>query len=649
MNLGLLDVAIVALVLTVVLASGILTGRLVKSVSDFLAANRCAGRYLLCVAQGMAGLGAISMAAYFEQYYQAGFAVQWWGFMTTPVMLLISLSGWVIYRYRETRAMTLAQFFEMRYGRRFRVFSGIVIWVSGVLNYGIFPGVTARFLIAFGGLPATLELGPLTISTYPLTMALMLGLALVLALYGGQISVMISDFVQGLLTMVIMLAIIAVLLHQFSYSEIASTLINAPPGASPVNPFDQATDKIKDFNVFFFIMMVLINIYTYRAWQGGQGYSCSAKSAHEARMAGIIGEWRGQVITLSFLMIPICAWVLMHNSGFAADAAAVRSSLERFGDPQTANQMLVPTALARMLPAGLMGLFFSVIIMMAVSTDDTYLHSWGSILVQDVIAPLRKSEFNNASHLRILRCSIVGVAVFSFFFSLFFPLRDYIIMYLQLTGAIFTGGAGAVIIGGLYWRRGTTAGAFSAVIAGGVLALAGMVVKNFWSHFPMLAGRWPECPFNGVHVTFAAAALALLTYIAVSLLTCRKPFDLDQMLHRDPAVRAGRKRSWRERLGITDEFTRFDKFIYGFKFCWAMFWFLSFVTGTVYALFHRTTNEGWLKWWVFVVGVNIAMTLISIVWFSIGGIRDFLTMLKLLRSPVRDYADDGRVESSQPR
>ncbi|MGE4565763.1 MAG: sodium:solute symporter, partial [Victivallaceae bacterium] len=371
MNLGLLDVVIVTLVLTVVLASGILTGRLVKSVSDFLAANRCAGRYLLCVAQGMAGLGAISMAAYFEQYYQAGFAVQWWGFMTTPVMLLISLSGWVIYRFRETRAMTLAQFFEMRYGRRFRIFSGMVIWVSGVLNYGIFPGVTARFLIAFGGLPATVELGPVAISTYPLTMALMLGIALVLTLNGGQVAVMISDFVQGLLMMVIMLAIIAVLFHKFSYGEIAASLINAPPGASPVNPFDQATDKIRDFNVFFFIMMVLINIYTYRAWQGGQGYSCSAKSAHEARMAGIIGEWRGQIITLSFLMIPICAWVLMHNSNFAADAAAVRSSLERFGDPQTANQMLVPTALSRMLPAGLMGCFFAVIIMMAVSTDDT--------------------------------------------------------------------------------------------------------------------------------------------------------------------------------------------------------------------------------------------------------------------------------------
>ncbi|MGE4564140.1 MAG: sodium:solute symporter, partial [Victivallaceae bacterium] len=275
---------------------------------------------------------------------------------------------------------------------------------------------------------------------------------------------------------------------------------------------------------------------------------------------------------------------------------------------------------------------------------------WGSILIQDVIAPLRKSELDNASHLCILRCSIVGVAVFSFFFSLLFPLRDYIIMYLQLTGAIFTGGAGAVIIGGLYWRRGTAAGAFSAVISGGFLALTGMVLKNFWGHFPLLAGRWPECPFNGVHVTFAAALLALLSYIVISLLTCRELFDLDRMLHRDPAVRAGCKPGWRQRLGITDEFTRFDKFIYGFKFCWAMFWFLSFITGTVYALFERTTNEGWLKWWVFVVAVNIVMTVISIVWFSIGGIRDLVEMFKLLRSPVRDYADDGRVEkTSEPR
>jgi len=44
-----------------------------RGVSDFLAAGRTAGRYLICVSEGIAGLGAITIVANFEMYYQSGF------------------------------------------------------------------------------------------------------------------------------------------------------------------------------------------------------------------------------------------------------------------------------------------------------------------------------------------------------------------------------------------------------------------------------------------------------------------------------------------------------------------------------------------------------------------------------------------------
>ena len=112
-----------------------------RGVADFLSANRSAGRYLLSMASMITGMGAITIVGGFEMHYNAGFPTAWWGWMLGPVFLIMTLTGWVGYRFRETRCLTLAQFFEVRYSRRFRIFSGSVIWFCGILNFAIFPYV----------------------------------------------------------------------------------------------------------------------------------------------------------------------------------------------------------------------------------------------------------------------------------------------------------------------------------------------------------------------------------------------------------------------------------------------------------------------------------------------------------------------------
>ena len=56
--------------------------RYTQSPAQFLAAGRSARRYLLAIADGMAGLGAISVIAAFEQFYQSGFSPFYWGFIS---------------------------------------------------------------------------------------------------------------------------------------------------------------------------------------------------------------------------------------------------------------------------------------------------------------------------------------------------------------------------------------------------------------------------------------------------------------------------------------------------------------------------------------------------------------------------------------
>ena len=79
----------------------------------FMAANRCAGRYLVATAQGEASYGAANVIAQFELFLIAGFTFGWWLQFNNIVWLFILLSGFIIYRYRESRVMTLAQFFEV--------------------------------------------------------------------------------------------------------------------------------------------------------------------------------------------------------------------------------------------------------------------------------------------------------------------------------------------------------------------------------------------------------------------------------------------------------------------------------------------------------------------------------------------------------
>lgn len=469
------------LFLTVV---AIRTRRYTRSVADFLSANRCAGRYLLGTAEGVAGLGAISVIAIFEQAYSTGFAPNYWNALSIPIGLFITLSGWVIYRFRETRAMTMAQFFEIRYSRRFRIFAGILAWIAGVINFGIFPGVGARFFVNFCGLPEhNIMIGSLQISlTFAAVMFLLLSIALLFTLTGGQIAILVTDFWQGILTLFFVSLIVIYIWATVPWSTMTEALrLGSTPEKSLFNPYDIGRS---DFDLGFFVIGYFFALYHFMAWQGNQGYRSSAFSPHEAKMANVVGGLRSGFITLGMILMPILAIIVMNHPDYVAVSTRVSETLYgAFPDnAQLRTQMRVPIVLREMLPVGLLGGFAASMLGFFISTHNTYMHSWGSIFIQDVVLPLRGDKpFGADRHLKYLRGSIIGVSAFIFFFSLLFPVKDYIYMFFAITGAIYLGGAGAAIIGGLYWKKGTTGAAWTAMILGSVLALGSIIAQQIWN------------------------------------------------------------------------------------------------------------------------------------------------------------------------
>jgi len=70
-----------------------------------------------------AGLSVITLVALVESKYQIGFALSFWEYLTIPIGILMSLTGYCTYRFRETRSLSIGQFLEMRYSKPLRVAS----------------------------------------------------------------------------------------------------------------------------------------------------------------------------------------------------------------------------------------------------------------------------------------------------------------------------------------------------------------------------------------------------------------------------------------------------------------------------------------------------------------------------------------------
>ena len=109
MNMAPVDWAIVIALMAVMVLGALLSRGYMRSVADFLVAGRSAGRYVLCLSQGLAETGAISIVGMLEMNYVAGFSMAWWSLSMNVVVLVITVSGWVIYRFRQTRCLTLAE------------------------------------------------------------------------------------------------------------------------------------------------------------------------------------------------------------------------------------------------------------------------------------------------------------------------------------------------------------------------------------------------------------------------------------------------------------------------------------------------------------------------------------------------------------
>jgi len=633
----------ILLALPMLLMAGIVaySHRFTHSVADFLSGGRCAERYLLAVATNT---GAIVFVAIFEVISHSGFALSWWSYVIPPIMLVVSIYGFVGYRLRETRALTLAQFLEIRYSKAFRVFAGFLGAISGLACDGIIAAIEARFFVYFLGLSDTMQIGAFTIDTYVPLMALFLALAALVTLKGGFVAIMLIDCIEGILAQVFFLFLIFTLLSMFSWTQITTALGNRPPGESMFNPFD--TSNVKDFGIWYVVMRIVSTIYGTGSWRNSNGNATAPLNAHEGRMGGLLGTWREIGKNEVILLLAICGITFLGHPDFAAQARGVMDQISRISQPQIQEQMTVPIAISHFLPEYIKDGFCMILLLEMVAGTCNRSQSWASIVIQDIIVPLRKTPIPTKRHLFLLKLSVIGVLVYFFLFGAFFRQTQYVIMWFTVAGAIFMGGAGSVIIGGLYWKKGTPAAAWWSLITGSTLSVGGIVAHQIYEK---------EFPWNGQQVGFFACLGAIAVYIVVSLLTCGKDFDMDHMLHRGKyavlkkltgeETKQYETRSLLVRaIGIDKDFSLGDKLIAIGLFIWMFAWLAVFVVGTTWNFVAPWSLATWFSYWhVTAIGIPVTITVVTTVWFTWGGTRDIFRLFHRLKREKANPLDDGTV------
>lgn len=751
--MSIIDYAIVIIPMVLLMGVAIYSGKYARDVVDFLAAGRIAGRYVLAVGAMESVLSVITLVAGCEANYQTGFSIGFWNTIMTPIGIFISLSGFCFYRWRETRCLSLGHFLELRYGSKFfRVFCAALRTTAELVTNAIGPAIATNFFIYYLGLPHRVTFLGVNLPCYGIIVTLCLCLAVLFIWPSGRISLVITDCFQGLVSYPIFVVIVGYILLNFSWwDDLAPVMWNRVPGQSFMNPYD--VSQFRDFNLFALVVSICGSLLNRASWLGNDTVG-AARSAHEQKMAGILGAWKSGFSNMMILLTAVIVIVFMTSphytqknkaNKFKVTNVEIRSELSRrvlsevlhdpakearimqkidaipaslpadhytqklsqqrnldtpylnvvreeLGDsPQgrfafqkfrsVYQQMMMPSVLRRIFPVGILGLFCLLMIMLLISTDDSRIFNASATLAQDIILPMFKRRVSPKLHLAIIRGVTVGVALLFLVVSLFFAQLDYINMFTTIMCSLWLGGAGPIMLFGLYSRFGNLTGAWCAILFGSGTSLIGLICQRNWVQtiYPFIESHgwvasfdtvlrsisapldpwvsWSmspvKFPINSYEIYFISMLLSIGGYVIGSMITY-KPYDLDKLLHRGkyadqpapPRMEWTFRNVFAKLIGITSEYTLGDKIIAYSVFIYSIgyHFILVFCGIMIWNVFYRWPDQWWtVKFFITSLVMPGIVAIISTVWFMWGGIRDSRQLLIDLEKRKANAEDNGQV------
>lgn len=450
-NFGTIDWVIVCVYMCIPLSIGLYLRKYISSSGDFIVAGRNLRLFLAVATLTGTELGLVTIMYSSEAGFIHGFSAFHIGVIEFVAVLAIGLTGFIIYKLRESRVMTIPEYYEKRYNQKVRVVGGIVLALGGILNMGLFLQAGARFMMGVTGVanPAMLKI----------FMTIMLIMVLIYTVAGGMVSLAINDFVQF-----IVLSLGLLIGSIFVFKEIGwTTLFTIPEGAPNAFTFNPVS-KESGFGTLYVLFMVMLSVSAGALWQTATMRALAAKSPKVAKNLYACAS-------LSFLMRKVIP-MLWGIGAFIFITTKFPQLYEQFQAGGYSSQYGMPIFISKIIPSGLLGIIAAGMFAAFMSTHDSYLLSWSSVITQDIISPLR-GGLGDKSRLRINRITIVVIGFFLLIWGLWFEAPVSLWNYMAVTGSIYLSGAFTVIVAGLYWKKASSTGAMIALVLG-LFAILGL-------------------------------------------------------------------------------------------------------------------------------------------------------------------------------
>ncbi|MCW2267576.1 sodium:solute symporter [Pseudomonas sp. JUb96] len=449
-----LDLFVVLIYAAGMLALGYYGMRRAKTHEDYLVVGRNLGPSLYMGTMAATVLGGASTVGTVRLGYVHGLSGFW--LCAALGLGIIALNLFLAKPLLRLKIFTVTQVLEQRYNPMARQASAVIM-----LAYALMIAVTS-----------TLAIGTVlqVLFEMPFWAAILLGggVVVVYSTIGGMWSLTLTDIVQFVIkTVGLMFVLLPICLYRVGgWDELVAKL--------PASSFSLTTigwdTIITYFLIYFFGILIGQDI-----WQR----VFTARDEKVAKRAGTTAGIYCVIYGLVCAVIGMTAHVLLPDLGNAnnAFAAIVKSAL----------------------PDGIRGLVIAAALAAMMSTASAGLLAASTVLTEDLLPKLRGGKQSSLGINRLFTL-LTGIAVL----GIALVVED-VISALTLAYNLLVGGMLVPLIGAIYWKRATTAGAITSMTLGFVTALVFMVKDGMDANTPI----------------YYSLAIALVSFVVVSLMSRR--------------------------------------------------------------------------------------------------------------------------------